>query len=739
MKKRSNINSIGSSKKLSTQLSIIMISMLTLVFIVFILVSVLTSSSALTKAISSDFINNSEKNAVKVQNSIDAASALGQDLQFYMNSMYEIYNKQVASNTLDTTLVRSDVCGQEILTINKEIEDYVANTIMAAVSNNPDIMSAGLFFDLYAFDPAVKEYVLYVEVGKLGEYLPVPYEEYSVSDYYSVSMQTQKPYFTEPYDFNGVKMISGCYPIIAGGKPKGVVSVDINVSNLNQFAVDTTQYPTLFNEILTDKSTVVFDSTALSGEYVGMNTSDWIKNSTDLKRITDGYATKQPFELETVGDKGQRLSRFYYPLTAGEQTWWSLTALDSDDMNKSTHSLVILLVVISVCSLLVILIVTVLILRNKIKPINKVVEAAGKIVQGDLDVKLDIKSNDEIGTLAQSFTQMSLILREIISDLGYVLEEMAQGNFLVKTGCRERYIGDYRNILTSAQSISTKLSNTLNQINEASEQVSVGSNQVSVGAQALSQGATEQAGSVQQLAATIIEINGQVKETADNARHANQVVDENGVDVQECDRQMQELNTAMLDISQKSSEIGKIIKTIEDIAFQTNILALNAAVEAARAGEAGKGFAVVADEVRNLASKSAEAAKDTTELIGESVHAVENGTKLTAATAESLKRVVGRTHFIETAVEKISKATDEQSCSLNQVTAGVDRISSVVQTNSATAEQSAATSEELSAQAQMLKKLVGQFKLKDGNTNAVTQEPYQSNSNSDVFLETEKY
>ena len=217
---------------------------------------------------------------------------------------------------------------------------------------------------------------------------------------------------------------------------------------------------------------------------------------------------------------------------------------------------------------------------------------------------------------------------------------------------------------------------------------------------------------MEELAATINEINDQVKETAANAQQASEVVSQTGLEVENCDRQMQELNAAMNKISQKSGEIGKIIKTIEDIAFQTNILALNAAVEAARAGSAGKGFAVVADEVRNLASKSAEAAKNTTVLIEDSIRAVENGTKLTAGTAESLKKVVERTRVIKTAVGRISQATGDQASNLNQVTIGVDQISSVVQTNSATAEESAAASEELSGQSQMLKNLISQFKLK---------------------------
>lgn len=338
--------------------------------------------------------------------------------------------------------------------------------------------------------------------------------------------------------------------------------------------------------------------------------------------------------------------------------------------------------------------------------------AAVNMSKGNFDNEITYDAEDEVGVLCKSIKNFSDGSKLIIEDISYVTGELSDGNFTVKSRCENAYVGAFASILSSFNSLIDKLNEIIGRINESADQVSSGSDQVSGGAQALSQGATEQASSVEELAATIHIISEQINENAANAHEAN---DRTNVAVSEmgsANDKMKELVGAMDEISASSDETQKIIKTIEDIAFQTNILALNAAVEAARAGAAGKGFAVVADEVRNLAGKSAEAAKNTTSLIENTVAAINKGNSLVTEVADKMSNAMEASNVVVDLNMKISEASKQSADSVTQVTVGIEQISSVVQTNSATAEESAAASEELSGQANMLKEMVSDFKFR---------------------------
>lgn len=387
------------------------------------------------------------------------------------------------------------------------------------------------------------------------------------------------------------------------------------------------------------------------------------------------------------------------------------------ELDSSSRALKLATAIMFSCGGIVLIVslwVIAMIAKKISKPIELVTDRLIMLSEGNLQDSVFVSQTaDEVGMLTQALSKTVLTLRGYIENISYVLDELNSGNLDVQIELD--YMGDFKSIKNSLVRTLGELNKIITQIRSTAYQVSAGADQVSNGAQALSQGATEQASSVEELAATINEISSQVKEAAANAEKSRKQAQRAGDQVNTSNQQMQEMISAIGEISSKSDQIGKIIKTIEDIAFQTNILALNAAVEAARAGAAGKGFAVVADEVRNLASKSSAASKNTSMLIEGTIQAVEKGTNIASATAESLNSVVEITEQVVTSVDKIASATEYQASSIAQVTQGVDQISSVVQTNSATAEESAAASEELSGQAQMLKSLVGQFKLKESS------------------------
>lgn len=381
------------------------------------------------------------------------------------------------------------------------------------------------------------------------------------------------------------------------------------------------------------------------------------------------------------------------------------------DIGKNTHILFIASGII-IGSCILAFLVALRLSKILIQPIINSSERLRSLSEGNLsDPVKTVKANDELGVLTTSLEETVNNLNAYVKTITETLVNISDGNLTERV--HGTFRGDFIKIKSTFNTILASLIDTFGNINSAAEQVNSGANQVSNGAQALSQGATEQASSIEELSATIADVSHQITSNAKDAKTAEAIVEQNTVKISSCNDDMINMLKSMEEIKASSNEISKIIKVIDDIAFQTNILALNAAVEAARAGSAGKGFAVVADEVRSLAAKSAEAAKQTTALIEGSIKTVARGSSIAKETADALNDVVEGTKQINKLVKDISKASEYQAESIVQINAGIDQISGVVQTNTATAQESAAASEELSGQSLLLKNMISKFKLGD--------------------------
>lgn len=409
-------------------------------------------------------------------------------------------------------------------------------------------------------------------------------------------------------------------------------------------------------------------------------------------------------EASTVGD--QILNTYQQFMSVRQQN----SKTSCDENTAETRIIFIVILIIAAFSLVVAVTLEVRITKSISKPLNELSDSAVQLSYGNLKARSNYISEDEIGVASAALNDSFAFLQDVVSEVSQILEDISKGK-CDHTEVRT-YKGDFAPISKALNIILNNLNEIFTSINESAAQVESGSSEVANGAQALAQGATEQASSVEELSSQIEEVSKKVQENSTGITAIASEMNSAASQAETGNEQMNEMLTAMNNIATSSEEIGKIIKVIDNIAFQTNILALNASVEAARAGAAGKGFAVVAEEVRNLASRSADAAKQTSVLIASSTGKVQDGLTLADNTAKALSEIAESIQTINTKINDIENASTAQATAISQINLGVEQVSAVIQTNSATAQQSAAASEELSKQAENLKGEINWIQLR---------------------------
>jgi len=619
----------------------------------------------------------------------ETGQSISKEAEIFFERYVTIAQQMAQDKNIQNFLVRADKRdGIE----NLEGYDTVRKTLIATQKTQNDVMLSAYIAEA---DPS---YYL-DDLSGVSD----PSYDLKAADYY-ITITDGIVNITEPYvdEATGSMIITISAPVYVNGKIEGLTGIDITIDSLSQVVGEYKLGENGYFSLLTNDNIITShkdkDNILKSVKDVGIS-----ENLVNAVKEKNNEVLEYTYNNETYMGNSTSI---------GDIGWKIVSAMPKDEFISDIRELIGIIIFIYILTIIILSVIMFIIIGIVTKPIKKITEITNNLAAGKLDVDIDIKSNDEIGELAKSIGSLTMRLKSYIVYIGEsvsVLDELANGNLVMKL--QNDYDGEFAKLKNALLHVSDTLKETIGKIKDSSESINMNAEQVSSGAQALAQGTTEQASAIEELSAEINEIYQTIVNNAEHAEKAGNKSLESSNEVKRGNVQMKEMLSAMDEIRESSSKIGKIIKVIDDIAFQTNILALNAAVEAARAGTAGKGFAVVADEVRNLAGKSAEAAKQTTALIENSISAINIGTTLADEAGRSLAGIVSKTNETNDLITEIAKASSQQTVSVNQIRSGIEQISSVIQENAATAEASAANSEELSGQSQILNDLVNKFKI----------------------------
>ncbi len=593
------------------------------------------------------------------------------------------------NKTLTMLEMQRDTIEYENMDIS-EMTDYIKHTV-----NQNDAYPAGLYV-------ALTDGELYH-----ASFVPGPDFNALEKSWYQDGIQSEDFILGDVYfDEDSQSYVVGASGILkdAQGTTRGVAAADVYLDSISDIVAG----------IQLEKTGGIFLVDTRTGTIIGHKDKDLTgRVMSEFDGDMYAYANDQ-IQKGASGLSLYEDNTYIQVAQVPNSDWTAVAYVSKAEVLSDLVTLTGMMGMVSVLAVIIAVILIIILVGRIIgRPVAELNHVAARIAEGELDQTIHHSSNDELGELANNFGRTVARLRDYvayINEISEKLQEIAGGNLDFRLSYE--YLGEFAKIKESLEAISRAFNDTLGQISVAASQVSEGAGYVSEGAQTLSLGSSQQNDAVELLASHINEVSDGIQQTAKGAKKASQISKEVGSSILESNDKMQHMNEAIQKISSKSTEIHSIIKTIEDIAFQTNILALNAAVEAARAGEAGKGFAVVADEVRNLAGKSSEAAKNTTVLIEQTVEAVEEGTGVAKDTAASMMAVVAQAEEVNELIEGIAEYSAKQAAATEEVIRGIERISDVVQSNMSSAEKSAAASEELSGQANMLRDLVSKFRLK---------------------------